>query len=378
MELSEIRERIDVLDRELIALIEERMKLSEEVARVKKEKNLPILNAARERDIIAHLTEGKTEEMAEYIKILYTTIFDVSRSHQANIIYDQSDLCDKVKAALENTPKVFPKSAKVACQGIEGANSTTACEKLFDRPEISYYKSFDEIFGAVESGECRYGVLPIENSLHGSVNAVYDLMSRHQCYIVNSVKVKINHCLLGVKGCTLSDIKTVYSHEQALGQCSDILKDMNVKIVPCANTAIAAQMTKEANDKSVACISSARCAEIYGLDLLKENIHNNENNYTKFICISKKMEIYPGAKKISLMMTLPHRPGSLYGLMAKFAALGINLSKLQSRPIPEKDFEFLFYFDLDVSVYDEAAMRILSQLSHDSEKFVLMGCYEEC
>lgn len=377
MELSEIRKQIDEIDQVLVAKIEERMKLSEEVAKTKMEKNLPILNSAREREIIANLTEGKSEEMAEYIKILYTTLFDCSRSYQAGIMFKESPLIDNVKDALENTPKLFPKSAVVACQGIEGANSTTACEKLFDRPNIKYFKNFEDVFVAVENGECEYGILPIENSLRGSVIANYDLMSKHECYIVKSVKVKINHCLLGVKGSKLSEIKTVYSHEQALGQCSELLKDMNIKAVPCENTAIAAQLTREANDPTVACISSSRCAEIYGLDMLLENTQNNENNYTKFICISKKMEIYPGAKKISLMMTLPHRPGSLYGIIAKFAALGINLSKLQSRPIPEKDFEFLFYFDLDVSVYDEAAMRLLAQLSESSEKFVLMGCYEE-
>ena len=207
--------------------------------------------------------------------------------------------------------------------------------------------------------------------------ANYDLMSKHHFYIVNSVKVKINHCLMAKPGTKKSDIKTVYSHEQALGQCSEMLASMNVKVIPCENTAVAARMVSESNDNSVAALSSKQCAQLYQLEILDENIQNNENNYTKFICISKKLEIYPGAKKISLMMTLPHKPGSLYEIMAKFSALGINLTKLESRPMPNKDFEFMFYFDLDISVYDQAVFNLFAQLGHGTEEFEFMGCYTE-
>ncbi len=377
MDLSDVRVQIDALDDQLVDLFKKRMDLAMEVAKVKKSENLPILNTARERAIINRLTENEPDDMAGYIKILYTTLFDVSRSHQADYLYKTSVIGDKIKKALEETPKVFPKHATVACQGIEGANSTAACEKLFERPSIVYFNTFEGVFSAVEQGLCQYGILPIENSLRGSVIANYDLMNKHHFYIVNSVKIKINHCLMAKPGTRKSDIKIIYSHEQALGQCSEMLANMDVKVIPCENTAVAARMVSESSDNTVAALSAKQCAELYQLEILEENTQNNENNYTKFICISKKLEIYPGAKKISLMMTLPHKPGSLYEMIAKFSALGINLTKLESRPIPNKDFEFMFYFDLDISVYDQAVFNLFAQLEHGTEEFDFMGCYTE-
>ena len=377
MDLSDVRVKIDALDDQLVDLFKKRMDLAMDVAKVKKSENLPILNTARERAIINRLTENEADDMAGYIKILYTTLFDVSRAYQADYLYQTSEIGDKIKKALEETPKVFPKRATVACQGIEGANSMSACEKLFERPSIVYFNTFEGVFSAVEQGLCQYGILPIENSLRGSVIANYDLMSKHHFYIVNSVKVKINHCLMAKPGTKKSDIKVIYSHEQALGQCSEMLANMDVKVIPCENTAVAARMVSESADNSVAALSSKQCAELYQLEILEENTQNNENNYTKFICISKKLEIYPGAKKISLMMTLPHKPGSLYEMIAKFSALGINLTKLESRPIPNKDFEFMFYFDLDISVYDQAVFNLFAQLEHGTEAFEFMGCYTE-
>ena len=155
------------------------------------------------------------------------------------------------------------------------------------------------------------------------------------------------------------------------------MKNLNIAIEPCENTATAAKMIKESEQNDMAAISSIQCAELYNLDILREDIQNSDNNYTRFICISKRLEIYPGARRISLMMTLPHRPGSLYHMISKFAALGINLTKLESRPMPDKDFEFMFYFDLDVSVYDEAVFNLFSQLEGGNEKFMFLGCYNE-
>lgn len=375
--LEEQRKQIDAIDDRLVQLFEERMLVAGEIAETKREAKLPILNTAREREIIARLTKNKPDEMAGFIKMLFTMLFDLSRSHQAKILGDESKVAAEICEALENTPKLFPKSAQVACQGVEGANSTTACEKLFVRPNITYFSSFDGVFAAVDKNLCQYGILPIENSLHGSVTSVYDLMEKYNFSIVRSVKMKINHALLAKPGASLAGIKRIYSHEQALAQCGEFLKTLKVEVVSCENTAIAAKMVSEGADASAAAISSVQCAELYNLSVLSERIQNNDNNYTRFICISKKLEIYPGARRLSLMMTLPHRPGSLYELMAKFAALGINLTKLESRALPDRDFEFMFYFDLDVSVYDEAVLNLFSQLEGGQEKFMLLGCYSE-
>jgi len=375
--IGDIRTQIDKIDDELVRLFAERLSLVEGIAAKKKEANLPVLDTAREREIISRVTEGKSDAIAGYTKTLFTAIFDLSRSHQAKLLCAPSKVSAEIRSALENTPSLFPKSAVVACQGTEGANSTTACERLFERPSIMYFNNFEGVFGAVDKGLCQYGILPIENNLHGSVTDIYDLMKKYRFSIVQSVKLKINHVLLAKPGVKIKDIRKIYSHEQALGQCSEFLKTMNVSLEACENTAIAAKMISEGDAKDVAAISSIQCAELYNLDILDEDIQNSVNNYTKFICISKRLEIYPGARKISLMMTVPHRPGSLYQLIAKFAALGINMTKLESRVLPSKDSEAMFFFDFDVSVYDDAIFNLFSDLEAGKEKFVFLGCYSE-
>ena len=375
--LEEIRSETDKIDDEIAKLFEKRLNLVASVAKVKAETNTAILKPTREREIISRLTKEHGEMSADYMKLLFTTIFDISRSHQIVLTNRSSKTAENIDHALKNTPQLFPKDTQVACQGTEGANSTFACEKLFVRPTILYFNSFDKVFSAVDKGLCQYGILPVENSLHGSVTNVYDLMKKNQFYIVRSVKLKITHALLAKSGVRLADVKVVYSHEQALAQCSQFLKDRNYEIQVHENTALAAKFVSESPRDDIAAIASMNCAELYGLDILDDDIQNSANNYTRFICISKKLEIYPGARKISLVVTIPHRPGSLYQLMTKFSTLGINLTKLESRPIPDRDFEFMFYFDLDVSVYDEVVAKLFSLLENGTDHFVFLGCYAE-
>jgi len=377
MNLEEIRTETDKIDDEIAALFERRLKLVESVAKVKQETHSPILKPTREREIISRLTQRHGEMSADYLKLLFTTMFDVSRSHQIVLTNRSSKTSEAIARALETTPQLFPKDAQVACQGTEGANSTFACEKLFSRPTILYFNNFDGVFNAVDKRLCRYGILPVENSLHGSVTNIYDLMKKYHFYIVNSVKLKINHALLAKPGVQVADIKTVYSHEQALAQCSQFLRDKKYEIQVYENTALAAKFVAESPRDDIAAIASQNCSELYGLDILDDNVQNNENNYTRFICISKDLEIYPGARRISLVVTIPHRPGSLYHLMTKFSTLGINLTKLESRPIPDRDFEFMFYFDLDISVYDDAVSKLFSLLENGTDHFVFLGCYGE-
>ena len=377
MKIEDIRIEADKIDDEIAQLFEKRLKLVEAVAKVKKDTQTPVLKPTREREIISRLTKEHEGMSADYLKLLFTTIFDISRSHQIVLTNRSSKTAKNIAQALEETPQMFPKSADVACQGTEGANSTFACEKLFARPTILYFNSFDNVFGAVDKGLCRYGILPVENSLHGSVTNIYDLMKLNHFYIVRSVKLKITHALLAKSGVRLTDVKTVFSHEQALAQCSQFLKDRNYEIQVHENTALAARFVSESPRNDIAAIASINCSELYGLDILNDDIQNSANNYTRFICISKSLEIYPGARKISLVMTVPHRPGSLYQLMTKFSTLGINLTKLESRPIPDRDFEFMFYFDLDVSVYDDVVPKLFSLLENGTDHFVFLGCYAE-
>ena len=378
MDLGNIRENINAIDDKIAALFEERMNLAHQVGTYKAERNLPILDTGRERDIICRVTKNQDDVLAEYTKVFFTALFDLSRSAQNRKLHLNTDLAREICAAIENTPAQFPKSAVVACQGIEGANSQLACEKLFSRPQIMYMNSFDSVFTAVDQGLCKYGILPVENSLHGTVSEVYDLMKKYRFHIAKSVKVKINHVLLSKGNCALSDIKEIYSHEQALAQCSAFCKGLkDVTIIPCENTAIAAKKVQELNRNDVAAISSSICSELYGLSVVANDIQNNDNNYTRFICISKAMEIYPGANKISLLCAIPHRPGSLYNIISKFSSMGVNLTKLESRPIPGMDFEFMFYIDLDANLQNEEIVNLICGLSNSSEIFAFLGNYSE-
>ena len=376
--LKELRNEADILDEKIVDLFKERMDLVTRMAKYRAENRLPFARDQREREILKRVSDRAGEEYEGYARLVYNTIFDVDHSAQANVLAQRSDLVERISRSVDETPKLFPKRATVACQGVAGAYSHAAAERLFQLPDIQFYNSFDDVFAAVENGDVEYGVLPIENSYYGSVVSIYNLMQHYNFYIVKSLRLRINHQLLAKPGTKLSDIKEIYSHEQAIGQCDPFLSSLKgVKVTKVGNTALAAHMVAESDRDDVAAISSRECADLYGLDILKNHIQVTDNNYTRFICISKKLEIYPGANRISLILTLPHVPCSLYHMVAKFAAIDVNLTKLESRPIPGSDFEFLFYFDLDASVYQEDLLYLLSELEASPETFVFLGCYLE-
>ncbi|MEA4934735.1 MAG: prephenate dehydratase [Lawsonibacter sp.] len=376
--LEELREDIDQIDQQMVDLFKVRMEAASQVADYKKEKGLPVLDAARERALIGKVAELVGDELADYAQSMYRTILTASRSYQNGRMGLDSAIYDEIQNALNTTPDLFPQRPVVACQGIEGAYSQIACDRLFKAPTILYFQTFAHVFKAVESGMCQYGILPIENSTAGSVNAVYDLMLRHNFSIVRSARLKINHNLLAKHGAKLEDIKEIFSHEQAISQCAGYLAGLKgVKVTVVENTAVASRMVAESDRSDVAALSSRFCAEHYGLNTLQENVQDQDNNYTRFICISKKLEIYPGADRTSLMMTLPHKPGSLYNVLAKFYALNINLQKLESRPLPGREFEFMFYFDIEASVYAPEMGKLLRDLEADSEQLRYLGTYNE-
>ncbi len=378
MGIEETRSKISAIDEQIVNLVVDRMKLVSEVAEYKKENNVPILNRTQERAILSRVTKKAGEDFEEYAKILFSILFDLSKNYQIRLLTPKRELEEMIETAVQKTPPLFPKRASVACQGVDGAYSQMACDKLFSIPDIVYCRHFEGVFQAVESGLCRYGILPIENSTFGSVRAVYDLMKDYKFHIVRSVRMCIHHTLMAKPGTDLSKVREIYSHEQALGQCGRFFREhQNIKSMVCENTAVAAKMVAESERDDIAAISSRNCAELYGLSILSDSVANNDNNYTRFICISKDLEIYPGANRISLMVTLPHRPGALYSMIARFAALGLNLTKLESRPIPGLDFEFMFYFDMDASVCSPDVIKLLSRFETSGEEFVFLGCYNE-
>lgn len=377
MDINELRQEIDSIDRQLTELFEKRMKTAAGIAAYKKENGLPVFDRERERKVVNKVTEMTSPEIQVYTKTLYQTIFDLSRTYQKKLITPSSELTKMLEEVTASTPFQRPDRATVACQGVEGAYSQFACDKLFTYPSIMYFSGFEDVFKAVDSGLCRYGILPLENSTAGSVNTVYDLMKKYKFYITHSTKLFIGHSLLAPEGTAVGDIKEVFSHEQALNQCSEFIASIGAKVTVCKNTAAAAKMVAESGRTDCAAIGSKDCAELYSLRVLKSGVQNTDNNYTRFICISKKPEIYPGAKKTSIMLTIPHKPGSLYNIISKFAALGLNMTKLESRPIPGSNFEFMFYFDIDASVYSENLKALLCELESDCEQFSYLGSYTE-
>lgn len=378
MELTDYRKEIDAIDADLTALFYKRMNVAAEIAGYKKANGLPALDAKRERDKLRELMHNSPEALKDYTAQLYSLIFELSRSYQNRLLGSNSSLPADIERAIKDTQPLFPEDAAVACQGVEGAYSQIACEKLFRMPNVFYCSTFDAVFSAIESGFCRYGVIPLENSTAGSVNAVYDLMMRHNFRIVRSVRLKVDHNLLAKKGIKLEDVREIYSHEQAINQCSAFLAKLkNVKVISCENTAAAAKFVAESDRRDVAALSSRACIELYGLDCLAASVQDEGGNFTRFICISKNLEIYPGADRTSLMMVLPHRPGSLYKVLSRFYALGINLNKLESRPMPERNFEFMFYFDLDTSVYSPQFIQLMGELEDVCESFAYLGSYSE-
>ena len=378
MDLKELRGQIDEIDDQLVKLFCQRMDIAAQVAQYKKEQGLPILMPAREREKLQDVSQKAGPEMAGYTRTLYTMLFELSRSYQSKLFGGSQALYNSITKAIDSTPKLFPQSAMVACQGVEGAYSQLACEKIFANPMIMYCKTFDGVFQAIDQGLCQDGILPIENSTAGSVTKVYDLMIQHNFYIARTFRLKVDHNLLANPGAKLEDIQEVYSHEQAINQCSAFLHSLKgVNVVPVANTAVAAEMVAASGRKDVAALSSRSCMELYNLKNLAASVQDKGNNRTRFICISKNMEIYPGSDKTSIMMVLSHKPGALYKVLARIYSLGINVTKLESRPIPDREFEFMFYFDLETSIYSDQFAELMCELESLCEEFKYLGSYTE-
>ena len=379
MSMEVLREKIDRIDRELLGLFQERMDVAGEIGAYKRAHGLPVLDRKREREKLNEIGGLVASEKEPYARILYDLLFELSRSYQRSQDEAHSPLYGSIQNAVQNTPPLFPPAATVACQGVEGAYSQMASQRLFKRPNVLYFTSFESVFSAIEAGLCEYGMLPLENSTAGSVTKIYDLMQERKFHIVRSVRLKVEHSLLVPRGVNREEIREVYSHEQAISQCAGFLEALgpHVKVTRVENTAAAAQAVAESGRQDVAAISSHSCMELYGLDCLQRSIQDRDNNYTRFICISRKLEIYPGADRTSIMLVLPHRPGSLYKVLSWLYALGINLNKLESRPLPGRDFEFMFYFDLETSIYSEEFLQLVDDLQELCEEFTYLGSYTE-
>lgn len=384
--LTAIREEIDRIDGELIPLLCRRMDCSREVAAYKAAHHMPVLNPQREEDILRRVRQAcepldtQHAGYGEAAALIFSAMMDVSRALQHRQLGAGESLRRRLDAAFG--PLIPGDRARVACAGCAGAYADKAAGYLFPETRQEphrplFVSTFADVFAAVRDGRADYGVLPVENSSTGSVNEVYDLMMAHRFSIAAAVEVPIRHCLLAVPGATMDTVKTVYSHHQGLSQCAEFIAAKGWEAHPFANTAMAARMVAEKGDVTIAAIASEQSGDIYGLDILSDKIQIVENNCTRFIVISSKLVISPEADRISLIFGLPHTTGSLYKVLARFAAEGLNLTKIESRPIRTGDFEYAFYLDFEGSVTQKGTMDLLCALSDEMPFFSFLGNYPE-
>ena len=378
MSIEKCRSEIDRIDSEILELFHQRMDVVSEIAKLKKATHSSVLNRKREREILHRVFNNSENKLGKYSVNLFTTLMELSRAYQREQNAPDRGMRDELDIIRANTPDKFPESAVVACMGMEGTYGQIACDRLFKVADIMYFKNFAGVCKAVADGLCEYGVLPIDNTTSGTVDGVYELMQQGNFHIVRSIDQQIASVLLAPRGVKFEDVKEIYSHPQPFKQCSEFIKGLDgVKLTVADSTATAAAMVAESGRRDVAAIASRNCRDLCDLEIISGNIQNSDYNYTRFICISRMPQIFPGANKISLIAVLSHQPGALNSVLSKFSALGLNLTKLESRPIPGRKFEYMFYFDFDASVADPGIAELLGELRNETEKFVFLGNYSE-
>lgn len=375
MDLIDLRKRIDEIDGKIIPLLLERMGISKEVAEYKVKNGMPVLNEKREKEILKNVRE-KCGEQGDAIATVFAATMDASRELQHRIIGGGDELRKAVHSSLTNE-KISDYASVVACAGVSAGNTDQAAKILFPDSDIKYYSQFEDVFEAVNKGEAPFGVIPIENSTAGSVHEAYDLMMRYKFYVVGAYSLDINHCLCANSNAKYEEIEKIYSHPQALAQCSKFIKDFNFTGVNYSNTAAAAKYISESGRTDAAVICPKKAAKEYGLKILKTDIQNVSNNKTRFIVISKKLIIEDDADKISLIFSVAHKTGSLYRVLGRFSMAGLNLTKLESRPIGNGDFDYYFYTDFLGNLKDEKTMDLLCALSSELPDFKFLGNYHE-
>lgn len=379
-ELEDYRAEIDAIDAELVALFLRRMEITGRVGALKAERGMPVLDPAREKAVIA-AKAALTDQPARKsdVAALYETIMGLSRRQQRQLVHEGAE--DPGYAAYlaalagARSPVERP---RVAYQGEPGAYSEEACVGLFG-PEVDSRGCpwFEDVFQALERGEADYAVLPVENSSTGSIRQVYDLLARYHYYIVGEYQVKVEHCLMALPGVALEEIKTVYSHEQGLMQCERFLDGhRDWRRAPTLDTAGSARQVAASGDRTAAAICSRRAAEIYGLHILKEGVNYNDQNHTRFVLVSPAMELRPGRNKISALFHLPHQSGSLHEILTVFAVQGLNLMKLESRPIPGRGWEYLFFLDFSGDLSAPGMDGVLHELSQLAAGFRVLGNFK--
>lgn len=376
MTLSELRMEINRIDQQLMKLFVERMSVVDNIARVKKAEGLSVMVPDREKEVLENALTAVPREIIFYGTSLYRHILELSRERQREI----RSTCgtEGPISELLRSAKPCVDHPRVCVQGVEASFAMSAALSIYPDARLTYVDKWSDILYSLAEGSCDYGVLPVENSSAGSVGEVFDLLIKYRFFIARAVSLPVSHYLLGVRGAKISDIRRVYSHPHAFPQCGDYLrKHPRFELIPYTNTAAAAEYVAREGRKEYAAISSRDCAHIYGLDILAKSIQSNIGNRTRFISVAKRPEFAPDANKVSLFFSLPHVTGSLYRTLARFAVNGINISKIESRPNPERSFEYYFYLDFTGSVRSRPTLDLLNALSEELPGFHMLGNYCE-
>lgn len=372
MTLEEIRTQIDRIDNALLPLFEQRMECAREVAKIKAKTGLPVKNLAREAEILDRV-ECQAGEFGGTARILFSTLMDVSCALQYEMLGAGADL----RSAVTEARSGFENLPRVVCQGTEGAYSHQAARHLFPDCAPQFCARFEDLFVALSQGDADYGILPVENSSAGSVLEAYDLLLKYRFTIAAAVELPVNHCLAAKPGAQLEKITRVLSHPQGLSQCARLIEERGFEASPCANTAVAARMVAQGGDLHAAALCSPEAARRFGLAILAEAVQDTPHNCTRLVAVSHALTIPPGADKISLCFTLPHETGSLHRVLARFAERGLNLTKIESRPLAGRAFEYHFYLDFSGSVRQPATLDLLCALSEELPNFSFLGNYPE-
>ena len=380
-DLSEIRESINEVDQSLAQLFEKRMELVALVAEYKIENDIPILNSEREKQVIDRALESlRDKSLSREMEIFFNELMAISREYQSRYIDEKfvaqtrgSDEAWGISALASGETKKL----KIGFQGVEGSFSEEALLNYFGKEAMtSSFRFFEDVFMAIDRGDVDYGILPVENSSTGSVNEVYDLLRKYGCHINGEIVLKVKQNLLGVKGASIEDIKEVYSHSQGFQQSAEFFKEHSSwKLIPYHNTALGAKLVSEAGDISRAAVASEKAAAIYGLDILKENLNFNSKNYTRFVIVGKDLELDESSDKISVVLTVRHKAGSLCDVLRLFSQEGLNLLKIESRPIMDKSWEYFFHLDFEGNLQDPHVSRIMDQIRSRTTYFKILGNY---
>ena len=369
MDLNKIRKQIDRVDTEIIKAFQKRMKIVDEVTKYKIAHDMDVLDAKREKKVIDKATEKVDNPLIKsYVPSLYSTIMGISRRYQTTLIKQNREKSESFCTKLVESPKV-------GYLGINGSFSYQAACDYFENGENISYDSFEKVVDAVIDDKIDYAILPVENTSTGNVDGAIDILAQKNIWILDEYILKVRHNLLGVKGAKESDIKTVYSHHQAIMQCNDYLTKNKIFGHVVESTAHGAKCAVKENDKAYGAIASETCAKLYSLDIIKEEIQTNQHNYTRFVLAAKHKCILQGADKISVVATLNHRAGALHELMEIFASNDVNLLKIVSRPIMNNPWEYNFHLDFSGNLQDnnvESAIKMAEDICLDLK---ILGCY---